>query len=265
MLAHTISSEFLLWSELNAVWAVLSYGVVADPLGDETKQFQSQWWKLTLAIRCALLIIILFLKSHSFILTGCIALLFITHPLLRYWISFKQLAEFECVSIIVAIGLMWILIKQLHLTSQWSVVRLSMSAEHISALALTATIFIIIERGGTYIVKGCLKKADTLPHVTSDGSDQKIDEAEVNRGRLIGNLERLVLVLVAAAGSYAALGFLIAAKGLIRSEEFQKRDFTEYFLVGSLSSVLVALGAGMILRFVLLSLWPELLSLNMQS
>jgi len=40
----------------------------------------------------------------------------------------------------------------------------------------------------------------------------------MNRGRLIGNLERLVLTLVVVAGSYAALGFLVAAKGLIRSE-----------------------------------------------
>jgi hypothetical protein len=265
VLAHPISNEFLLWAELSALWAAASYGVVADPLRDETEQFQSQRWRATLAIRCVLMMVILFLKSHSFILTGCVVLLCAIHPLLRYWISFKQLAEFECAAIIVAIGLMWIVIKHWHLMSQWSVVRLSMSAEHISALAIVAATFLVIERGGTYIVKGCLKKADTLPHLAADGSDQKIDEAEVNRGRLIGNLERLVLVLVAAAGSYAALGFLVAAKGLIRSEEFQNRDFTEYFLVGSFSSVLVALSAGLILRFVLLSLWPDLLSLNMQS
>jgi hypothetical protein len=63
-----------------------------------------------------------------------------------------------------------------------------------------------------------------------------LDLAELNRGRLIGNLERILLTIVVAAGSYAALGFLVAAKGLIRSEEFEKRDFTEYFLIGSLTS-----------------------------
>jgi hypothetical protein len=37
--------------------------------------------------------------------------------------------------------------------------------------------------------------------------------------------------MVVAAGSYATLAFLVAAKGLVRSEEFEKsRDFTEYFL-----------------------------------
>ena len=35
---------------------------------------------------------------------------------------------------------------------------------------------------------------------------------ETNRGRLIGNLERLVLTIVVAVGSHAALAFLVAAK-----------------------------------------------------
>jgi hypothetical protein len=34
--------------------------------------------------------------------------------------------------------------------------------------------------------------------------------------------------MVVAAGSYAALAFLVAAKGLVRPEKFEKsRDFTE--------------------------------------
>ena len=94
---------------------------------------------------------------------------------------------------------------------------------------------------------------------------KRLDLVEMNRGRLIGNLERLVLTLVVVAGSYAALGFLVAAKGLIRSEELQEREFAEYFLVGSLCSVLVALCAGLVIRYTLLALWPELLSLQMGS
>jgi hypothetical protein len=91
-----------------------------------------------------------------------------------------------------------------------------------------------------------------------------VDIIEINRGRLIGNLERLVLTIVVAAGSYAALAFLVAAKGLIRSEDLRDRDFAEYFLIGSLASVLVALCAGLVMRFALSSLWPELLSLHIQ-
>ena len=102
--------------------------------------------------------------------------------------------------------------------------------------------------------------------LTASEVELSIDVKELNRGRLIGNLERIVLTLVVAGGSYSALGFLIAAKGLVRFEEFEKsREFTEYFLVGSLSSVLVALCAGLLLRHALLALWPELLAFQMQS
>jgi len=101
--------------------------------------------------------------------------------------------------------------------------------------------------------------------VSAGSLQREVDVEELNRGRLIGNLERIVLTLVVAAGSYAALAFLVAAKGLVRSEEFEKsRDFTEYFLIGSLASVLVALCAGLALRYALLALWPDLLVLQMQ-
>ena len=128
-------------------------------------------------------------------------------------------------------------------------------------MLIVATVLLFTLRGGTYFIRGLLKQAETLPR-TDIG---KVDVAEVKRGRLIGNIERLLLTIVVAAGSYAALGFLVAAKGLIRAEELGKdRAFSEYFLVGSLASVLVALCAGLIIRFVLLALWPELLSLQMQ-
>ena len=150
-------------------------------------------------------------------------------------------------------------------------------------------------------MRGCLSKSEALPHkkfsspkeevVTTETDVEAIDDSaamitiaetktvsqevlqeneddydieEVKRGRIIGNLERLLLTLVVAAGSYAALAFLIAAKGLIRSKELQERDFAEYFLIGSLSSVLISLCAGIALRFAILALWPALLSLQMQ-
>lgn len=169
--------------------------------------------------------------------------------------------------------------------------------QHLAASLLVVAVLLFVIRGGTYIVRGCLRKTGTLPHLLANksfpsfvqaeeaGSLPKhsksshpprsspppaeadpdfVDLIEINRGRLIGNLERLLLTIVVAAGSYAALAFLVAAKGLIRSEDLHDRDFAEYFLVGSLASVLVALCAGMILRFALSALWPELLSLHMQ-
>jgi hypothetical protein len=79
-------------------------------------------------------------------------------------------------------------------------------------------------------------------------------------GRLLGPMERLVIVGLGLAGDYTAAGIVVAAKGLLRFPELQAardRDpgpagkriaqVTEYFLVGSFVSWLVALGTLVVL------------------
>ena len=92
-------------------------------------------------------------------------------------------------------------------------------------------------------------------HTTKLSESACVDSSEINRGRLIGNLERILLTIMVAGGSYAALAFLVAAKGLIRSKDLEERDWAEYFLVGTLASVLVAFGAGLCIRLVVNVLW----------
>ena len=41
---------------------------------------------------------------------------------------------------------------------------------------------------------------------------------------------------------------MLGAKGLIRSKEFEDRNFAEYFLIGTLTSILLAEAAGLILQ-----------------
>lgn len=76
-------------------------------------------------------------------------------------------------------------------------------------------------------------------------------------GRLLGPMERLVIVGLGLAGSYTAASLVIAAKGLIRYPELQAArrahggptitEVTEYFLVGSFLSWMVALATLVIL------------------
>lgn len=68
-------------------------------------------------------------------------------------------------------------------------------------------------------------------------SNDTIDLKEYSRGRIIGALERTLVFILFLSGSAGAVGFVIAAKGLIRFSELDKRDFAEYFLVGTLLSV----------------------------
>ncbi|OPX32421.1 MAG: hypothetical protein B1H09_00460 [Gemmatimonadaceae bacterium 4484_173] len=69
------------------------------------------------------------------------------------------------------------------------------------------------------------------------GSNDTVDQKEYNRGRIIGVLERTLVFILFLTGSASAVGFVITAKGLIRFSELNKRDFAEYFLVGTLLSV----------------------------
>ena len=73
-------------------------------------------------------------------------------------------------------------------------------------------------------------------------------------GRLLGPMERLLIVVLALAGQVVAATVVVAAKGLLRFPELQSRReqerihrLTEYFLVGSFASWLVALGGLLLL------------------
>jgi hypothetical protein len=298
----TVGPEFLLWSELLALWAISTYGVSSDPLPEDriSNNVQRAKWKKIVIARSAVTALVTLVITGSFILSIWILVITSIQPWLRFKTPSHQTAEFETGMLVLYLLVSLALIRHFHFTLSHSVPT-TLTAEQLSAISTLGATMLFVVRGGTYIVRGCLRKAGTLPmkahpagrgeieidisiggsgaprlasplpegggspeSPSTEGANQ-IDVQEINRGRLIGNFERLLLTLMVATGSYAALAFLVAAKGLIRSHELEDRDFAEYFLVGSLSSVLVALCAGIALRFALLALWPSLLSLQMQA
>lgn len=66
-------------------------------------------------------------------------------------------------------------------------------------------------------------------------------------GRLIGPLERILVLMLTLAAAYPLLAAMLAAKGIVRFPEISRGRETgaraEYFLVGSLVSWVIALGA----------------------
>ncbi|WP_036490508.1 MULTISPECIES: hypothetical protein [Nocardioides] len=80
-------------------------------------------------------------------------------------------------------------------------------------------------------------------------------EMQLKGGRLLGPMERVFILGLALAGQVTAASIVVAAKGLLRFPELSsKRDqerihlLTEYFLVGSFVSWLVALSSLVLLR-----------------
>jgi hypothetical protein len=67
------------------------------------------------------------------------------------------------------------------------------------------------------------------------------DAGPARIGEAIGVLERLLVVVFVLTGSLAAIGFVVAAKTLARFKQLDDRAFAEYYLLGTLASVSVAL------------------------
>jgi hypothetical protein len=67
-------------------------------------------------------------------------------------------------------------------------------------------------------------------------------------GATIGALERLLIVVFVLVGAEAAVGFVIAAKTIARFKQLDDRGFAEYYLLGTLASVSVAVVSGIIAK-----------------
>jgi hypothetical protein len=66
-------------------------------------------------------------------------------------------------------------------------------------------------------------------------------------GEVIGILERLVAFVLIVSGALPTIGFVIAAKAAARFPLFKEKAFAEYFLIGTLTSVGLALLFGLMM------------------
>lgn len=66
------------------------------------------------------------------------------------------------------------------------------------------------------------------------------EKITLRAGRVIGVLERLLIFLGLVASSWEILAGVVALKTVARYSELDKQDQAEYFLVGSLASILWA-------------------------
>ena len=154
--------------------------------------------------------------------------------------------------------------------ADWLAARGTSSRDWLAFLAfglITWAAIAMVGKGGNVIVHAILRDVSLLP---SDGSTSASDpESRVVRmGRTIGVLERMLLVVLLLLEAYGSIGMVIAAKSLVRFPLFHRgdgqpskiagidaKDVTEYFLIGSLASILVAFFLGLAVRMLLVSVF----------
>lgn len=69
----------------------------------------------------------------------------------------------------------------------------------------------------------------------------------LNAGKVIGNLERVLILTLMLYGQYQLIGLVVAAKSIYRFEA-ASRGQAEYYLIGTLTSLLIAVAAGIFLQ-----------------
>jgi hypothetical protein len=81
---------------------------------------------------------------------------------------------------------------------------------------------------------------------------KKIDNADnslANAGKWIGIAERIIVLLLVLKDQYAAIGLLVAAKGIIRFNEKDRQEVkTEYLVIGTLLSIGIAIITGLLVK-----------------
>jgi hypothetical protein len=260
-------SLMLFGAKAGILWVLANYTYPADPVAEicAGSRVSPRWrwgWLSAVLVRSAVLgCLITWISGWSFGLGAFTLILSVLLPLARSRIAPGYLAEFEIgANLAYLFGVIYLSVL---LATPSKIPHGSEPASgQLAAASIVAAIVIFVLRGGTYIVRGVLEKGKTLPERRVQGAggagllkEVKLDVAEYNRGRIIGNIERVILLAFVAMQAYQALAFLITAKGLFRAKDLEHAEFAEYFLVGTLASSLVAIAAGLAIQFVLKLLW----------
>ncbi|MDC7242999.1 MAG: DUF3307 domain-containing protein [Sphaerochaetaceae bacterium] len=78
---------------------------------------------------------------------------------------------------------------------------------------------------------------------SSYNSEEEIgDRPPLRLGKIIGNLERILIVLLLCVNQYVVIGYIFIAKSIARWKKLtEDKDFAEYYLVGTLLSVIISI------------------------
>lgn len=91
----------------------------------------------------------------------------------------------------------------------------------------------------------------TDKHVESNETNNVKAKIDMKAGKIIGVLERLLIFSLIISNNYTVIAIVIAAKTAVRFKNLENQRFSEYYLIGTLSSVIVALLMGGIWKFLI--------------
>lgn len=83
-------------------------------------------------------------------------------------------------------------------------------------------------------------------------NQEEVIEAKTDRaGKWIGILERLIVLTLMLNNALDSVAFILTAKSIARFNELKNKDFAEYYLIGTLASITLAICGGFFLNYLL--------------
>ena len=120
--------------------------------------------------------------------------------------------------------------------------------ENFSSIIIITSAVLFLLNEVNFLIRFFFEIFKLFPNQKKEDENYMLDEREYNAGRVIGMLERTLILFFVFAGQFGAIGFIIAAKGFTRFKELDKREFAEYVLIGTLLSSLLAIFIGIIVK-----------------
>ena len=170
---------------------------------------------------------------------GVALIIMISHILIDVWKSYRKENLFYFIAD-QSFHLIIILSCWLNIFFNWTDVILKLHEINTNAAfwkIATGIIFLTMPAG---ILIGKMTK-----HWREDIPDA---ESLENAGKWIGIAERIIIVIFVVNHEYVAIGLLVAAKAIIRFNEKDRPEIkTEYLVIGTLLSMLIAIVTGLII------------------
>lgn len=108
-------------------------------------------------------------------------------------------------------------------------------------LGLVIVAFLLCGKAGNHFMMPFIQFVFSNSKQSASSSEKKA--TNVHAGAMIGILERWLILICLLAGQYEPIGFLVAAKSIIRYKEADTST-TEYVLAGTLFSIAIAVICG---------------------
>jgi len=113
-----------------------------------------------------------------------------------------------------------------------------------ASILLVSVVYIAVMFGGGYLIRDFTRAlADGVKRHSAEKSSEQLQ----NAGLYIGWLERFLVVTALLLHSPATIGLILTAKSIARYPEFKSEHFAEYFLIGTLLSIAIAMLGGILL------------------